>query len=127
MVQNLVDFNQKQPLSEAKLTNAIEKIQRDRIQTIYFLQGHGERTIEPGEQSFSEAVKSLEDKGYQVQPLNLAQSPAIPSDADVIAIAGPKRQFFPQEVEALKAYSANGGNLLLLIDPETQPGLTARY
>ena len=124
LVQNLADFSQNQSLSEAKLTNAIETIQRDRTQTIYFLQGQGERILEPGQQSFSEAVNSLKDKGYQVLPLNLAQSKAIPSDADVIVIAGPSRQFFPQAVEALKAYSASGGNLLLLIDPETQPGLT---
>lgn len=123
LVQSLSSLDRREPLSEIKLTNAIEKIQRDRLQTIYFLQGHGEHPLDSAEKGMSEADSSLKEKGYRVEPLNLAQSSAIPEDADVIVVAGPKRQLFPQEVEALKTYSASGGNLLLLIDPETNSGL----
>lgn len=110
-------------ISEVKLTNAIEKIQRDRTQTVYFLQGHGEPTLNAGEGGMSEAVNSLKNKGYQVQPLNLAQSSAIPQDAAVIVVAGPKRKLFPGEVSALQDYLDGGGSLLLLLDPNTDTGL----
>ena len=123
LVQGLISFNRREPLSEIKLTNALEKIQRDRIQTIYFLQGHGEHSLDSAEKGMSEADNSLKEKGYRIEPLNLAQSSAIPEDADVIVIAGPKRQLFPQEVEALKTYAESGGNLFLLLDPETNSGL----
>jgi ABC-type uncharacterized transport system involved in gliding motility auxiliary subunit len=113
----------REPLSEIKLTNAIEKIQRQRVQTIYFLQGHGERSLESGKDGMSEAESSLKEKGYRIEPLNLAQSSGIPEAADVIIIAGAKRQLFPQEVEALKTYADTGGNLFLMIDPETDTGL----
>lgn len=123
LVQSLISAERREPLSEIKLTNGIEKIQRDRIQTIYFLQGHGERSLESEKDGMSEAKSSLEGKGYRVESLNLVQSPGIPENADAIIIAGAKRQLFPQEVEALKTYVRDGGNLFLMIDPETNSGL----
>ncbi|MEA5509647.1 Gldg family protein [Crocosphaera sp. UHCC 0190] len=126
LVQTLIAFNNREALSEIKLTNAIEKIKKDYIPTIYLLQGHGEYSLEKenAEQgSLSEAVSSLENKGYNVKPLNLVESFGIPTDADAIIIASPKRKLFDQEVQALKTYSEEGGNLLLLLDPNTDPGL----
>jgi ABC-type uncharacterized transport system involved in gliding motility auxiliary subunit len=122
-VQNLLEFNQKQPLSEIKLTNAIERIRQDYTPIVYFLQGHGEPELTAKEGSMSQAVNSLKDKGYQVEPLNLAQTSQVPDNADVIIIASPKSELFPQEVAALKQYSEKGGNLLLMIDPNLDPNL----
>ncbi|WP_107666228.1 Gldg family protein [Cyanothece sp. BG0011] len=124
LVQTLIVFNQREPLSEIKLTNAIEKIQKDYIPNVYILQGHGEYSLEPSpEGSLSEATNSLESKGYEVKPLNLIENAGIPDDADVIIIASPKRQLFDQEVTALKEYSEQGGNLFLLLDPTSDAGL----
>ncbi len=124
LVQTLIVFNQREPLSEIKLANAIEKIKKDYIPKIYLLQGHGEYPIEPSpEGSLSEASKSLESKGYEVKPLNIVENGGIPDDADVIIIASPKRELFDQEVEKLKEYSQKGGNLFLLLDPSIDPGL----
>ncbi|MGK7876225.1 MAG: Gldg family protein [Xenococcaceae cyanobacterium] len=110
-------------LSEVKLTNAIEQIKRDRNQYIYFLQGHGERTLQADEGGLSQAVTSLEDKGYIVQPLNLAERAEVPEDATAIVVAGPKRALFEGEVKVLKDYLDQGGKLLLMLDPNTNPGL----
>ena len=124
LAQTLLAFGNREPLSEIELTNAIEKIQKETVKTIYLLQGHGEYSLEKSQQgSLSEAVSSLKSKGYNVNPLNLAQSPSIPNDADVIIIASPKRKLFEQEVQALVNYSNQGGNLFLLLDPNTDPGL----
>lgn len=125
LVQTLMTFGQKEPLSEIKLTNGIEKIQRDRLQTIYFLQGHGERPLDNSPEGLSEATTSLEDKGFKVQPLNLAETPAIPENASAIVIAGAKRKLFEPEVQALKKYADGGGNLMVMSDPETDAGLEA--
>ncbi|MGK7946650.1 MAG: GldG family protein [Microcystaceae cyanobacterium] len=122
-VQNLIEFNQKQPLSEIKLTNAIERIRQSYIPTVYFLQGHGEPELTAQEGAISQAVNSLKDKGYKVEPLNLAQEAQIPESTDAIVIASPKSKLFAQEVAALKQYSDQGGNLLLMIDPNLDPGL----
>src|SRR5262249_29044300 len=47
----------------------------------------------------------------------LAQQGAVPDDASVVIVAGPKNDFFPAEVDALKKYLDKGGKLFLLLDP----------
>lgn len=123
LVQTLINFNRREPLSEIKLTNAIEKIQRDRILNVYFLQGHGEHPLNTTKEGMSEAVNNLENKGFKVNPLNLVESSAIPDNTNAIIIAGPKRKLFEQEVTTLQKYTEQGGSLFVMIDPETDPGL----
>ncbi|MEQ8754807.1 MAG: Gldg family protein [Coleofasciculus sp. G1-WW12-02] len=119
-------ISQGERLSEINLTNAIERITRDRaeLDKVYFLQGHGERPLDTSEEGgLSQAVSALETKNFTVEPLNLAEQPAVPDDASLIVIAGPKRALFEPEVQALEAYLADGGSLLVMIDPDTNPGL----
>ncbi|RMF23469.1 MAG: ABC transporter, partial [Cyanobacteria bacterium J083] len=122
--QLLTNLSLGKNLSEAEISNGIARILRDRQSVVYFLQGHGEAALENVEGGYSQAVKALQDRGYQVKPLNLATTPQIPESADVIIIAGAKRKFFPPEITALQNYLAQGGSLLLLIDPQTDPGFT---
>jgi ABC-type uncharacterized transport system involved in gliding motility auxiliary subunit len=111
-------------LSEARLTSSLEQFTSDRIYKVYFLQGHGERPLEAGLRgAFSQAVASLQDKNFLVEPLNLARLPRVPPDASVVVIAGPQQPLFPQEVQALRAYLQQGGSLFVAIDPDTNPGL----
>lgn len=118
------DDNLVSSLSEVQLTNAIERIMRDQTRLVYFTQGHGEEQIEGVESSLSIAVKSLSDKGYQVKPLNLATSGKIPDRPDVIIVSGPVRELFPQEVTLLQNYLKDGGSLMLMFVPNTNPELT---
>ncbi|MFP4101527.1 Gldg family protein [Coleofasciculus sp.] len=117
-------ISQGERLSEVQLTNAIERITGDRTDKVYFLQGHGERPLEASDEGgLSQAVSALETKNFTVEPLNLAEQPAVPDDASLIVIAGPKRALFEPEVQALEDYLAQGGSLLVMIDPDTNPGL----
>jgi ABC-type uncharacterized transport system involved in gliding motility auxiliary subunit len=112
-----------QGLSEPSLTPAIEQITSNAAQAkIYFLQGHGERSLQPGQGSISEALKALGGRNFAHEPLNLVRQ-QIPQDAAAIVIAGPKQSFFPAEVQRLQDYLRQGGSLLLMVDPETNPGL----
>jgi len=110
-------------LSEIRLTNGIEQLTSDRTDTVYFLQGHGERPLEPVEGGLSEAVGVLKEKSLIAQPLNLAERSQVPADASLVVVAGPKRTLFPGEAQALKDYLATGGSVLLMVDPENNPGL----
>lgn len=112
----------RKPLSESLLTNSIVLIKSDRTTLVYFLQGHGERPLQ-GRGGLSQAVRSLKQKNFISQPLNLAQRKAVPEDADVVVIAGPERELLPEEVAALEDYLDGGGSLLLAIDPFKDPGL----
>ena len=110
-------------LSEIRITNGIEQLTSDRTDQVYFLQGHGERPLEPVEGGLSEAVGALKEKNLIAQPLNLAERSQVPVDASLVVVAGPKRTLFPGEAQALKDYLATGGSLLLMVDPENNPGL----
>lgn len=109
-------------LSETKLTNAIAKIQQTTQLTIYILQGHGEPSLQQGAVSFAQAVASLEDKGYIVQPLNLANSPLVPPDASALIISGGERELLTGEVETIKKYVNQGGSLLLMYNADSKVG-----
>jgi len=105
-------------ISEEKLTNAIIKVTRDTQKTVYFLTGHGERSIDDfDEKGYSKIKQAIEKQNYLVKSYSLAQENRIPSDAAVIISAGPTSNFFPNEVTLLEQYLDGGGKLLLLVDP----------
>jgi ABC-type uncharacterized transport system involved in gliding motility auxiliary subunit len=110
-------------LSEVRLTNRLQQITNANAAKVYFLQGHGEHQLSPGEGSISQAVQVLGDKNYTTSPLNLTEKPSVPQDASVVAVVGPQRAFFESEVNALREYLNRGGNLLLAIDPNVDPKL----
>jgi ABC-type uncharacterized transport system involved in gliding motility auxiliary subunit len=110
-------------LSERSLTNALDQVVSDRSLTVYFTQGHQEFAFDGSETGFLQAATALEDKSALVQPLDLSQTGQVPDDASLVVVAGPAAEFFEAEVEALATYLNGGGSLLLLIDPNTSPGL----
>jgi ABC-type uncharacterized transport system involved in gliding motility auxiliary subunit len=116
-------INPNQRLSESRLVNALIRLTSNRQPKIYFLTGHGEKPIEPGQQSITQAVKGLKDRNFVTEPLNLAQTAQVPTDAAVIVIAAPKQQLLEPEVKLLEEYQAKGGNILVLLEPQTQTGL----
>lgn len=109
-------------LTETQLTNAIEKIKRDRSVNIYLLQGHGEASLESVEGGLAQAIEVLEDKGNKIKSLDLANY-SIPKNADLVIIAGAIRKLLSGEVERLQQYLQNGGNLMLLLVPNTDIGI----
>jgi len=103
---------------EEKLTNGLVKVTREGKRTIYIVQGHGEHEIGNTERAgFSEAKSALEKANYDVKPLVLARSTAIPDDAAVLVIPGPRTDLFQPEVDALDAYLGKGGKILAMVDP----------
>ena len=113
-----------QRISETRLISSLLQIQSDRKPRIYFTQGHGERSLDPGEKNYSAAFKLLQDKNFEVLPLNLAQTLQIPMDAAVVVLAGPSKPFFDAELKAIQDYLDQAGNLMVLIDPESKANLT---
>jgi ABC-type uncharacterized transport system involved in gliding motility auxiliary subunit len=52
-----------------------------------------------------------------VDSVVIAQTGAVADDAAVVIVAGPKADFLPGEIDALKKYLAKSGKLLLELDP----------
>jgi ABC-type uncharacterized transport system involved in gliding motility auxiliary subunit len=116
--------NPEERLSERKLTSAIAQISDPTQAKVYFVQGHGERSLEAGEGGLSEAIARLEEETYLVNPLNLAEAMEIPDDAGVIVIAGPQRDLLETEITALENYLERQSGVMLLLDPLLAPRTT---
>lgn len=123
--RKLISKSQFQPLSEVTLTNSLDQLLSNRTLIAYFAQGHGELSLEQEQGSLFNAVEALKNKNYEIKSLNLVSG--VPEDADVVVIASPKRKFLEEEVATLKTYLEQGGGLLLMIDPNTDPGLNSLF
>ena len=111
--------------SEEDVTNAVIKLTREKKKVIYFLEGHGEASVEEsGDGGYSGVKGDLEKLGYEVKKQALALSEGFPADCAVLVVAGPKKALLPNEVETIGKYVGRGGRVLFLIDPETDPGLS---
>ncbi len=117
--------------SEEDVTNAVIKLTREKKKVIYFLEGHGEASIEEsGDGGYSGVKSDIEKLGYEVKKQTLALSEGFPSDCAVLVVPGPKKGLLPNEIETIGKYIGRGGRVLFMIDPETDPGLSpllARY
>lgn len=103
--------------SEAEIARAMIRLISPEQRVVYFLQGHGEASLNPAdERSYSTAQSTLEEKNYVVQELNLLTEGAIPEDAKVIVIAGPQKPLTQNEVNLLKGYVNAGGSLVVMED-----------
>jgi ABC-type uncharacterized transport system involved in gliding motility auxiliary subunit len=104
--------------TEQDITTGIIKVVQGQQKKVYFTQGHGEKDPTSSERDGYKAIAdALTRENYTVDKVVLAQSGSVPDDAAVVIVAGPKTDFFPAEVDALKKYLAKSGKLLLEIDP----------
>jgi len=115
--------------TEQELTNALIKVVTGTTRKVYFTQGHGEKDLASSERTgLSTAVESMKQDNFAVDSLVLIQQKVIPEDATILVIAGPTTDFFAPEIEALNAYVARGGKVMVLMDPllkgPAQPLLT---
>lgn len=107
--------------SEDKITNVILKVTREKKKAIYFVTGHGEKSIMDEETSgLSEAKKSLAGENYDVKEILTLREERIPDDCAILVIAGPTNDLFPPETEMITSYIDGGGKVLALIDPLTE-------
>ncbi len=104
--------------NEQELTNGVIKVVSGQQRKIYFTQGHGEKdTVSADRDGYNAIAAALGRENYTVEKVVIAQQGAVPDEASVVIVAGPRTDFFPPEVEALKKYLEKSGKLLLELDP----------
>ncbi len=110
---------------EQLITSAILSLVESRKQKLVFTTGHGEATFDPGDpRSLSQAREILGGDNFEIEEWSSLGAQGVPSDADLLVIAGPTTNFLPPELELFDAYLKRGGRLLLFADPAFQPGST---
>jgi ABC-type uncharacterized transport system involved in gliding motility auxiliary subunit len=113
---------------EVDITSAILKVSSDTQKTVYFVEGHGEKSIAASDaHGYSSVFAELSRENYQTKSVNLVSSNEVPPDCTVLVEAGPAQSLFPQEVEMIGKYLDNSGKALILVDPQVDPKLDSIF
>jgi ABC-type uncharacterized transport system len=128
-------------IDESEIAIGIQRVVRERVVTICFIEGHGEYPIDNFEfhthfegvadhshdesdaavvlttgHGFGRLRRALEGIGYDVRQIAPATDGAIPPDCAVAIDAGPRTTYLPGESAALERHLQQGGALLLMYD-----------
>jgi ABC-type uncharacterized transport system involved in gliding motility auxiliary subunit len=88
------------------------------VRRVCFASGDGEHPLDDTDSNGLSDFKNLLGRdNYETQQVTLIQQTAIPSDCNVVVIAGPTNNFTGNEVTAIKNYVQNGGRVEFLMDP----------
>lgn len=116
---------------DSKVQTALLKLSREK-RTAYFTVGHDEfywKNAESDQTNIESLKKVMEAQNFKVKELGIDDglAQAVPDDAAIVFVVGPKKSFFPEEIAALQAFRDKGGALFLMLEPgqEDQSGLAA--
>lgn len=98
---------------ENLITGTIKGVAENRTPTVYFLSGHGEKSLD----SYTKFTTNLTNYNYTAKELNLSETDSVPDDAALVLVAAPSKDITDAEAEKLNAYLDNGGNISLLMSP----------
>lgn len=111
-------------LGEEDVTNALIKVTRPGKKKVYFLTEHGEKDItSKGINGYGVVAEVLRRENYDPVVLSLARATEVPSDCDVLVVAGAKSYMVEHELVAVRRYLESGGRLFCLFDPRFNCGL----
>lgn len=102
---------------EQALTSALIELSEPEANKIYALAGHGEPPIDSD--GLSDLRRLIERQNITIEPLNLGEIDAIPADAKMLLLIGPKYDFNGHDLDLLRAYWEKKGRLLALLDPNS--------
>ena len=112
-------------ISEEAISNTIQHLMLGGERWIGVVEGHGERSTD-GRANFDLGSfgNELRRKGYKLQKLNLSTTVDIPHNLSLLIIASPQVAYLEQEVNSIVNYIKSGGNLLWLLEPGSDHGLS---
>ncbi|MBR0485204.1 MAG: GldG family protein [Oscillospiraceae bacterium] len=102
---------------ENYITGAISAVASGKEASVYFLTGHGEKTISSDYTTFNSNMKN---RNYNAQELNLSLEKAIPEDTAMLILAAPKSDLSNDETRLINDYLDNGGNICFLMSPNKE-------
>ena len=110
--------------TEEDMTNALVKVTREGRKTIYFSEGHGEKSTDDSDrEGYSGVADLIKEQNYEVKKTFIAREATFPEDCSVLVIPGPKNSLFPAELDSIGAYISRGGAVLFMVDPDPSPNM----
>ncbi|MDE6780373.1 MAG: GldG family protein [Ruminococcus sp.] len=99
---------------EELIASAIKVCTDGSLPTVYFLTGHGEKSINDSYETYATTLKA---NNYDVQEMNLDETGEIPSNAAIIYIAGLTKDITDTELTLLSNYADKGGSIAVFAAP----------
>lgn len=111
--------------SETEITAAFKRLVIDKLPTVGFLTGHGERSsnaeADRGYNMFAQEKTfrhALINQGFDFE--NVMLDKEIPAHIRILLIAEPRKPLVPEEMQRLQQYIDRGGNLIIAGEPGRQ-------
>jgi hypothetical protein len=102
---------------EQLFTSALLNVTQHAVVRSYFLQGHGEHSLDTDDQGYSQFATMLENNNIKVSQLApLIGANGVPHDCGLLIIGGPARKFEPEEVLHIQKYLSRGRRMLVLMN-----------
>ena len=119
MFQNFVDPDTNMIQStyfagENYITGAIDAVVSGRDTAIYFLTGHGEKSLST---DYTKLLQNLSNRNYRAEALNLGTADSVPEDASIVILAAPQLDITRNEMRLLNEYLDRGGNVCFWMSP----------
>ena len=130
-----------QSVDEADIAIGVQRVLRERVVTVCFLEGHNElpmdnfeyhthvegmsnhnhgdassQHVQMPDHGIGRLRRALEVQGYGVRKVMLATQPEVPHECQVLIVANPRTMFLPAESAGIEAYLHGGGSLLAMFD-----------
>lgn len=103
---------------EQLFTSALIDLAEERQPKVLFTTGHGEiRLDDQSAGGLGSLAQRLRDDNFEVEEWASIGQAAVPADTDLVVIAGPTSNFLPPELELFDRFLADGGRMLVLLDP----------
>lgn len=93
---------------EGQLTSAIAYVTMEDMPKIYFLEGHGELSME------TEFVTAMEKENVDYETINLMDYDTVPEDAACVVVNAPTADFSEDDTEKMLSYMEEGGDVMLI-------------
>lgn len=107
-------INRLNEIDEQSITNALIKLTRGASRRLYYVQGHGEPSLESGGVGgLKDFVDALGDEHVSIEGLLLPQTGSVPADAAAVLLVSPKKPLTQSERDTLVEYARKGGRLIL--------------
>jgi hypothetical protein len=104
--------------AEEQITSAILGVTEKETTEICFTTGHGEWSAEKyDERGIGHIDEILKRDNYKTESFSLQDKPKVPQTCRLLVVAGPERPFTDKDASKVEQYLADGGNLLLFLDP----------
>lgn len=111
---------------EQMFTSALLSVSENSQPRACFVQGHGEH--DPGEvvpDGYSQMALLLRQNNIEVGKILLSGTNGIPSECNLLIVAGPQVAYQEEELNKIQTYLENGGRMLVLLRPFKQSGLAS--